>query len=158
MYPLRAPLCGGGLADAQRGIMSAQGDLFTRFGDVWVTGEVDVLDELFPGDIAYHLPPFPDMDKEGLKQFIAAFHQAFPDFDLTIDEEVLDGETSVHRWSCRATFSGESTLLPAAPTGQSTDATGAHVTHWRDGRPVEMWHHGDWLGWLQKAGVLPPLG
>lgn len=104
--------------------MSAQGDLFARFGEVWVTGNVDVVDALLPADIVYHLPPFPDMDREALKQFIAGFHQAFPDFELTIHEEIVDGAASAHRWSCRGTFRGESPLLPAAPTGQGTEATG----------------------------------
>jgi SnoaL-like polyketide cyclase len=137
--------------------MSDKGDLFRRFGEIWETGKVDVLDKLLPADIAYHLPPFPDMDREALKQFILGFHQAFPDFELTIQEEIVEREASAHRWSCRGTFSGESPLLPSAPTGRQTEATGTHITHWRDGRPVEMWHNGDWLGWLQMAGVVPPF-
>jgi hypothetical protein len=24
--------------------------------------------------------------------------------------------------------------------------------------PIEVWHFGDWLGWLQRCGVMPPLG
>ena len=35
---------------------------------------------------------------------------------------------------------------------------GTTTVFWRDGRPAEMWHNGDWLGWLQKAGILPSLG
>lgn len=133
-------------------------DMFTRFGEVWVTGKVDTVDDLLPADVAYHLPPFPDMDRDGLKGFIAAFHQAFPDFTLSVDETVTEGDTSTHLWHCRGTYSGDSPLLPVPPTGTATDATGTHVVHWGDGRPVEIWHHGDWLGWLQKCGVVPPLG
>lgn len=133
-------------------------DHFTRFGEVWVTGKVDVVDDLLPADVAYHLPPFPDMDRDALKGFITAFHQAFPDFTLTVDENVTEGDTSTHRWHCRATYTGDSPLLPVPPTGTATDATGTHVVHWSDGRAVEIWHHGDWLGWLQKCGVVPPLG
>ena len=59
---------------------------------------------------------------------------------------------------CTGTFSGGGGVLPGEPTGQQTEATGSHVIHWRDGRPVEAWHFGDWLGWLQRAGVLPGLG
>jgi hypothetical protein len=29
------------------------------------------------------------------------------------------------------------------------------VCHRRDGRVVEAWHLGDWLGWFQTAGVGP---
>jgi hypothetical protein len=44
------------------------------------------------------------------------------------------------------------------PTSNATEASGAHIVHWQDGRPVEIWHSGDWLGWLQDAGVIPALG
>jgi hypothetical protein len=30
--------------------------------------------------------------------------------------------------------------------------------HSRDGRPVAVWHNGDWLGWLQKFSVVQQLG
>jgi len=40
---------------------------------------------------------------------------------------------------------------------KKTDASGGHFIHWRDGRPVEVWHHGDWLGWLQRCGAVSPL-
>jgi len=33
-----------------------------------------------------------------------------------------------------------------------------HVPILRNGKAVEMWHYGDWLGWLQQFGVIPPLG
>lgn len=133
------------------------GSFFTQFGQVWVTGKVDTVDELMPAEGVYHLPPFPDMNRDELKGFITAFHQAFPDFTLAVDEHIVDGEASAHRWSCRATYTGESSLLPVPPTGTQTQATGSHIVHWSDGRPVEIWHNGDWLGWLQGCGVLPPL-
>jgi predicted ester cyclase len=130
---------------------------FSRFGDIWQTGKVEIIDDLFPSDVNYHLAPFPDMDRDGLKQFIAGFHQAFPDFALTIHEETTDGDTTTTRWSCTGTFTAASPLGPVAPTGRKTDASGGHFIHWRDGRPIEVWHHGDWLGWLQRCGVVPSL-
>lgn len=138
--------------------MSPQASFFSRFGDVWTSGKVEVIDELFPADLAYHLPPFPDMDRNGLKQFITLFHQAFPDFTLSIDEEITEGDTTSYRWNCAATYTGESALLPVPPTGAATTATGSHFIHWRNGQPAEVWHNGDWLGWLQHCGVVPALG
>ena len=59
---------------------------------------------------------------------------------------------------CEATFSGESPMVPIPPTGRRTGASGTHVCHWSGGVVVEAWHHGDWLSWLQGAGVIPALG
>jgi predicted ester cyclase len=133
-------------------------NFFSRFGEAWVTGKVETVDDLMPADVLYHLPPFPDMDRDALKGFMTAFHQAFPDFTLSVDEQAVDRDTSAHRWNCRATYTGESALLPVPPTGMATEATGSHFVHWQDGHPVEIWHHGDWLGWLQRCGVVPALG
>jgi predicted ester cyclase len=98
------------------------------------------------------------MDREGLKQFVAGFHQAFPDFSLTIDQEIRDGDTGAARWRCTGTFTGTSPLWPVAPTGKAVAVSGGHFVAWRDERPLEVWHHGDWMGGLQQCGVLPPLG
>jgi hypothetical protein len=59
---------------------------------------------------------------------------------------------------CTGTYSGENPLLPTPPTGRSTQATGVLMAQWHERRIVELWHFGDWMGWLTGAGVLPPLG
>ena len=74
-----------------------------------------------------------------------------------MDEQVVDGDTTVQRWHCRGTYSGQSPLPPVPPTGRSTQGSGVLMAHWRGGQIAELWHFGDWLGWLTAAGVLPPL-
>ncbi len=138
--------------------MSDQAKVMRQLVEPWENGRVEAVDDLLPPDAVYHLAGFPDMDRDGLKQFMAGFHQSFPEFSVTVEEDLVDGDRSAHRWSCTGTFSGQGGIIPAEPTGQQTRATGTHVIHWRDGRPVEIWHFGDWLGWLQGAGVLPALG
>jgi ketosteroid isomerase-like protein len=138
--------------------MTDQAKVLRQLVEPWETGRVDDVDDLLPDDVTYHLAGFPDMDRAGLKQFMAGFHQSFPDFSVTVDEDLIDGDRSAHRWHCAGTFSGAGGLLPGDPSGRATEATGTHVLHWRDGRPVEVWHFGDWLSWLQGAGVIPPLG
>ena len=138
--------------------MSDQGKLMRQLGELFENGHVDEVDGLLPEGVRYHLAGFPDLDRAGLKDFIAGFHQSFPDFSVTVEEDLVDGDRTAHRWRCTGTFSGSGGLLPGDPTGRATEATGSHVIHWRDGRPTEIWHFGDWLGWLQRAGVLPSLG
>jgi hypothetical protein len=130
-----------------------------RAVDAWNTDNANLLDEAYAADILYHMPPFPDLvGTEAQKQFIATFRAAFPDFHVDIDEDLVEGNRSMHRWHCQATYTGESSMLPVPPTGNQTTATGALIMHWQDGKVTEAWHFGDWLGWLQGAGVLPPLG
>jgi predicted ester cyclase len=138
--------------------MTSQASFFPLLLDVWATGKVDTLDDLLPPDVTYHVPPFGDMDREGLKQFVAGFHQAIPDFSIEIDQELVDGDMSAARWTCEGTLTGESPLIPVPPTGKAFRAlTGGHFARWDNGRPVEVWHNGDWLGWLQECDALPPF-
>ena len=128
-----------------------------RMVKAWETGDTSAFDEYFDKDVVYHMAPFPDMGREELKGFVGAFRAGFPDFSIDIDEDIISGSTSVHRWHCTGTFSGAAPILPVPPTGQRATATGNLLFHWSDDRIVEAWHVGDWLGWLTTAGVLPPL-
>jgi predicted ester cyclase len=138
--------------------MSSRDGFFRSFCDVWATGKVELLDDLLSDNVVYHMQPFDDMDLGALKEFITGFHLGFPDFSLTIDEQLFNGDSHAVRWTCTATYTGETSLLSVPPTGKRTGGSGGHFIHWQDGLPVEIWHNGDWLGWLQKCGVLPPLG
>lgn len=129
-----------------------------RFGAAWESGDMSGIDEYFADDSVYHVPPFPDLDKQGLKDYVAAFRQGFHDIHVPLEEDMVDGSRSLHRWRADAVFAGSTPLLPAQPTGQGTTASGTLLFHWQDGQIVEAWHAGDWLGWLTRAGVLPPLG
>ena len=114
------------------------------------------MDEAFADNSLYHVPPFPDLvGREAQKQFIAAFLAGFPDFHVAVDEDITMGTTSAHRWHAEGTYTGQSPMLPGPPSGKHATAEGCLILHWRDGKVAETWHFGDWLGWLQRIGVIP---
>ncbi len=130
----------------------------TRLMAAWEQGELSAVDEVFTEDLVYHGPPFPDMGRDGLRDFITAFRAGFTDAHVQVHEHVVDGTTSVHRWTAEAVHSGTTPLLPGVePSGEHLSAEGVHVLHWTGDRVSEAWHIGDWFGWLTQAGVLPPL-
>jgi SnoaL-like polyketide cyclase len=145
-----------GGSDVQTELRIAQ---FRRFIQAWTEGNLATVDELMAPNVVYHMPPFPDFSgTEDLKQFISSFHSAFPnDLQVFFDEDLAAGDATVHRWNVSGSFQGRSPLLSVTPTGKLTTATGCHICHWAGDRCVEVWHFGDWLGWLQKAGAAPPL-
>ena len=102
---------------------------FDRVRGGWERGDVSSLDEVYSDDLVYHIPPFPDLDKAGLGDFMTGFHQAFPDFSVEEDELVVDGDTTVQRWHCTGTYTGHSPLLPVPcrdmPKASSTTGTAA---------------------------------
>ena len=133
-------------------------EAMTRFVAAWEQGDLAAVDEVFADDHVHHAPPFPDMGRDESREFIAGFRTGFSEIHVQLHEHVVDGSTSVHRWTAEAVLSGTTPLLPdVAPTGNRTSAEGAHVFHWSGDRVSEAWHLGDWLGWLTRAGVLPPM-
>lgn len=125
----------------------------------WNTGNLDLLDEVFAGNVVYHVPPFPDLiGLEAHKQFIASARITYPDFNFTIDEIIERDDESAIRWTWRGTFAGPSPSIPVPPTNKSGVSLGAHIVHWKNGKVVETWHIGDWLGLLTQHGVIPPMG
>jgi ketosteroid isomerase-like protein len=133
-------------------------EAMTRFVAGWEQGDVSALDEFLTEDLVHHAPPFPDMGRAELREFMTGFRTGFSEIQVRVHEDVVDGTTSVHRWTAEAVFSGTTQLLPGVdPTGNRTSAEGAHVLHWSGDKVSEVWHFGDWLGWLTKAGVLPPM-
>jgi limonene-1,2-epoxide hydrolase len=133
-------------------------EAMTRFMATWEQGDLAALDEVFAEDLVYHAPPFADMSRAELRDFIAGFRSGFSEIHVQVHEHVVDGNASVHRWTAEAVLSGATPVLQdVAPTGKRTTAEGAHVFHWSGDRVSEAWHIGDWLGWLTKAGVLPPM-
>lgn len=134
-------------------------EVMAKSYEVWNTGDLDLLDDVFAPDVAYHLASFPDMDLAGLKQFIAGTRISSPDFTVKMDERLSEGDVTCDRWTCSATFTAENPNLPGVkPTGKSQTTWGTLTIRWRDGKGVEVWHAWDSLGWFTQVGVIPPLG
>jgi predicted ester cyclase len=126
--------------------------------DVW-QGKLDKCGEFYAADVLYHMPPFPDIKGlEGVRQMLGAFNMGFPDFQSTSEEDVIVGNTTIVRWICTGTFTGQTPLMPIPPTGKKATAPVCIFAHWKDGVMSEVWHYGDWLGWLTQFGVIPPMG
>jgi predicted ester cyclase len=81
---------------------------------------------------------------------------AFPDFHLTIEDQVAEGDKVVTRVTFRGTHLGE--YRGVASTGRQVVWTGIAVDRIVNGRAVEGWHQADQLGLLQQLGiaVMPP--
>lgn len=81
---------------------------------------------------------------------------AFPGSQLTIDEEIVDGDRVALRFTQRGTHNGVFMGIP--PTGTSFSMSGQTVLHFRDGRVVERWSTVDMLSLLVQLGAMSPPG
>ena len=119
---------------------------------------VAAVDEYLAPDYVEHdaLPPGMPPGREGLKQLVAMFLEAFPDLRLTIDEEVAEGD----RVALYHTFTGthQGTFMGIAPTGKQVSFTTADFVRIVDGKQVEHRSVIDTFALLQQLGALPALG
>jgi hypothetical protein len=80
----------------------------------------------------------------------------FPDLDVTIEDQIAEGDKVVTRWSAKGTNSGPLQGMP--PTGKAVRVTGANVARLAGGKIVESWFNFDMLTLLRQLGVVPTPG
>ena len=122
--------------------------------EVWSTGEIDRLDQLVAGHVVHHDPYDPNAAEGllGMKRTIELNRSAFPDIQLTVEDQVAEGDKVVTRWRGEMTHTGR--LAGAAPSGRRVAITGITIDRFEDGKIVEAWRSMDMLGLLQGIGAL----
>jgi steroid delta-isomerase-like uncharacterized protein len=125
--------------------------------EVWNKGYMPVADELFAQNYVHHDSSTPDVGRgpEGEKKRATLYRNAFPDFRLTIEDLVAEGETVVARWSGRGTHKGE--LNGIAPTGKQINITGVSIARFANSKIAEGWVNWDALGLMQQLGAVPEI-
>jgi len=119
-------------------------------------GNLAVADELLAPNYILHAGLGPDIrGPEGCKQDIVTVRSAFPDFHVTIDDMVAEGDRVAYRWTMCGTHSGE--FAGITPTGKQVTGWGMSIERIVGGKIVETWNRYDTLSLMQQLGVIPPL-
>jgi steroid delta-isomerase-like uncharacterized protein len=125
------------------------------FEEVVNKGDLAVIDELVATNFVQpDALPGTSADREGMKQFFAMAHSAFPDFHSTLEDMFAEGDKVVQRFTARGTHKGE--WMGIAPTGKQIAVTGMAIHRITGGKIVEGWTNMDMLGAMQQLGVVPP--
>lgn len=89
---------------------------------------------------------------EGFQSDIAFLRKAFPDFHLTIEDMVADGERVWLRMTARGTNLGG---LMGPPNGKSFEVAVFDLLRFEDGQIVEHWGSPDRFAQMTQLGLLP---
>ncbi len=118
-------------------------------------GSLDVLDEVCTEDFVDHDPLMGDRDKEGVKQSISAYREAFPDLECVIEEIFAAGDKVVTRWSANGTF--QNAFMGQQPTGEKgTPVEGIGIDRFdEDGKIAESWGQWDTMQFMKNIGAVP---
>jgi ketosteroid isomerase-like protein len=105
------------------------------FEEVWNQGRESTIDELLhPEGKAYGFPE-PDsvlVGPEGFKAIHRAFHNAYGDIHIDIDDLIAEGDRVAIRWTCTMTHTGDGLGFPASS-----------FIHCRDGKLTSGWNFMD---------------
>lgn len=99
-----------------------------------------VMDDLFDAPLA-----------ERLRQFALPFLHAFPDWQGTVLDVVVEGDRVVNRWSGRGTHLGD--YYGMAPTGQHVQMEGITIFRVNGAKVVEEWTQADLLGLMNQLNT-----
>jgi steroid delta-isomerase-like uncharacterized protein len=124
--------------------------------EVWNKGNVALVPKLFAPDCIVHDPTIAGISgPDGVIRFVTLCRAAFPDLQLTIEDQIAEGNEVATRFTLRGTHTGR--FLDIAPTGKPVTVTGMNIAHVLQGRIVESWLLRDDLGLLQQLGGAPPM-
>jgi steroid delta-isomerase-like uncharacterized protein len=116
---------------------------------------IDAVDEIYASDFVGHDPAMPEDVRgvEGAREFYGMYQSAFPDVQITIEEQVAEGDTVATRWTARGTHQGE--LLGVPPSGNRVEVMGVTISRIEGGKVAEEWDNYDALGMMQGIGAIP---
>jgi len=117
----------------------------------WSGGRFD--EAAYSPDYVFVGPLVPDgvHGAEGERQLIAGYRQAFPDLTFTVEEQVVDGDRVVSRWTATGTHAGEFAGL--APTGRRGTVGGVSIARFTGGRLTSVWTMWDVHGLFAQLGA-----
>jgi serine phosphatase RsbU (regulator of sigma subunit)/predicted ester cyclase len=111
------------------------------FEEVWAKGNVAALDKFMAADYVEHtehaVPPGSRPGRDSVKQRVALYYEAFPDWKVTIHDIFGRGDRVAYRWSGGGTHLGEWAGIP--PTGLHMTTRGITILRIAEGRCVEGW-------------------
>ena len=132
--------------------------MFRRFYDeVFNKGNLAVADQLFASDYRSHTyPPSFPAGPGGVKALVGPIRSAFPDAQITIDDQIAEADKVVYLLTFRGTH--EKAFMGIPPTGKRVTLHGIDVVRLEGGKAVEQWGGGRLQGLMQKLGIIPPGG
>lgn len=126
--------------------------LVEREIEIWNTGSVDDVDDIYAADAVYVDAFGEEHDRAGFKAYVRMLREAFPDFHVEIEETITEGDRIATRYTFGGTHEGE--YRGFEPTGNSFELHGMTLCHVEDGRIVKMWNATNVFSMAQQLGLM----
>jgi steroid delta-isomerase-like uncharacterized protein len=130
--------------------------LIRRFyEDVIHNGQLELIDELTTEDLVDH-EEFPGQPpgREGVKFFVNAMREAFPDLQAkTVEPTLADGNLEAARVVLTGTHQGD--FMGVAATDKTVEFESIDIIRLEDGKVAEHWGETEVMSLMQQLGALP---
>ncbi len=106
--------------------------------EVQIGKDLDVIDELFSPDLVNH--PYSGDQHRAIGQFkdtLAGFFRAFPDLNVTVNEQIAEGDTVATLKTFSATHDGDFFGVPAS--GKQVEFRVMEFMKVKDGKITDHW-------------------
>jgi predicted ester cyclase len=128
--------------------------------DGFSKGDLTIFDKYLSPDFVEHQYGHVPPDVEGVKTAVRHLHAAFPDFSLTIEDIISDGDKVWVRLTGRGTHTGSFGPLPPTgkilePTGKKFEITVIDIGRFKDGKLVEHWGVPDRIAMIDQLSSKP---
>jgi len=126
--------------------------IFRRYvEEVTNRGHLEVADEIFGRYIAHQSDGSTlERGPEDVKRFTAEYRLAFPDWRLSIDEQIAEGDKVVNRVTLRGTHQRQ--FRDMAPTGKEVELNAVTIFRFSpEGKVVETWDYFDQLRLMRQS-------
>ena len=119
-------------------------------------GKVEIVDEVLHPDFVCWDPNSESGEIRGadtMKGEIEYFRSAVPDLTYTVEDQVVEGDKVVSRYTVSGTHQGE--FFGVAGTGKRIEMTGINIDRFDDsGKLIEEWAEYDLLGAMRQMGAI----
>ncbi len=113
----------------------------------------NIVNELFDRNYVYHgIGEESQLSRDGFLNFLNEVFQAFPDFNLHVDELVAEGDRIAYRMTISGTHRGE--FRGMAATGKKFTTSTIGVMRFENGKIAEEWEIYDAMGMMAQLGAL----
>jgi steroid delta-isomerase-like uncharacterized protein len=129
--------------------------LARRWADIFNQDNLDLVEEIYASDSVLHDPAMPEDTRGvwGARDYYSMYRGAFPDAQVTIEDQLAEGEKVTTRWTARGTHQGE--LMGVPPSGNRVEVPGITIRRIEGGKVAEEWNNYDALGLMQQIGAIP---
>lgn len=122
--------------------------------EIWNAGNLDLADKLVSPDYVDNVAGSGSaVGPDGFKDAVNGVRAAFPDFAITINDMISEGDKVALVWTFIGTHKGE--LMGIAPTEKLIEFDGIYLYRFKDGKLVERSGKRDMFKLMSQLGAIP---